>query len=156
MAEEVKPTCGCVEQRAYGTYYLDPRACRYPEVVAERDALRDERDALKYRLQTWDDAHGERLAAAERERDRLRTALVELYTYPGVRELLAPRESLGSIQALVEVALESGESAEAKLQRLREWVEEQLAHLTEHGEILTPVGEAWRDAYRDVKRKLEE
>lgn len=38
----------------------------------------------------------------EKEIERLKEALIRLYTKPGVRELLAPTESLGSIQAQVE------------------------------------------------------
>ena len=37
---------------------------------------------------------------------KLTRALVALYTFPGVRELLAPKESLGSIAAQVERTLE--------------------------------------------------
>lgn len=47
----------------------------------------------------------EELRRLRRKNRALREALIQLYTFPGVRELLAPRESLMSIAALVEDAL---------------------------------------------------
>lgn len=45
------------------------------------------------------------LAKAEKERDEARAALSALYTFPGVRVLLAPSGSLGSIADQVEAVL---------------------------------------------------
>jgi len=42
--------------------------------------------------------------------EELLTALSRLYTFPGVRDLLAPKESLGSIAAEVEVAIAKAEA----------------------------------------------
>jgi hypothetical protein len=42
--------------------------------------------------------------------EELVTALSRLYTFPGVRDLLAPKESLGSIAAEVEVAIAKAEA----------------------------------------------
>lgn len=42
--------------------------------------------------------------------EELVTALSRLYTFPGVRDLLAPKESLGSIVAEVEVAIAKAEA----------------------------------------------
>jgi hypothetical protein len=47
------------------------------------------------------------IAAVERQRDELADALLALYTFPRVRERLAPKGSLGSIADQVEAALES-------------------------------------------------
>jgi hypothetical protein len=55
----------------------------------------------------------DRAAALERKAalaEELLTVLSRLYTFPGVRDLLAPKESLGSIASKVEVAIGKAEA----------------------------------------------
>jgi len=62
------------------------------------------------KLPRWAQA---KIAALERKTalmEGLLTALSRLYTFPGVRDLLAPKESLGSIAAEVEVAIAKAEA----------------------------------------------
>jgi hypothetical protein len=62
-------------------------------------------------LYTDRDTLRSQLAQAEGKVEAMREALTQLYSFPGVRDLLAPKDSLGSVAALVESALtpEAGE-----------------------------------------------
>lgn len=64
-------------------------------------------DAFARELQDSRDQALERANQAEAKAAELRAALEALYTFPGVRDLLAPIESLGSIAFQVEQAIAS-------------------------------------------------
>lgn len=64
----------------------------------------EERDGWLQDAEEYEAIRAELTRLREQVRE-MATALDQLYTFPGVRDLLAPKESLGSIAFLVESSL---------------------------------------------------